>query len=101
MTLAILSMITVVFWVGFEIFRAFTVKTEPLVEAKIISAIDPTLDTATLAKIKTKIFIENSQISEIATTPAPTPIPEPIIVPTTEPAPTEVASPSASVSPTP
>lgn len=102
-TIAMLSMITVVFWVGFEIFRAFTVKPEPPVDAKIILAIDPTLDTATLSKVKNKIFLENSQISDVVLTPAPTTAPEATLAPTIEPIPTatEAATPIASGSATP
>lgn len=86
-TIAILSLITAVFWVGFEIFRAFTVKPEPPVEATIISPINPTLDVATLSSLQDKVFFEESQISEIVVA-TPIPIPEATPIPTVEPTPT-------------
>jgi hypothetical protein len=57
-TLAILTLITVVFWISFGVLRILTAKPSPKVSAEILNPLTPTLDTETLNKIESGIFFE-------------------------------------------
>ncbi len=95
-TIAVLTLITAVFWAGFEVYRIFTQKPTPPVPQTIINPINPTLDQNTLNSLQGRMYLDESQIGQtIATTPAP------VAQPTPPPAPTPNASPSATLSPSP
>jgi len=52
----ILTLITVVFWVLFNIYRSFTTTNSPVdVDEKILMQITPKLDTETIKIMKTRI----------------------------------------------
>ena len=71
-TIGILSLITVVFWVGFEVFRIFTVKPEPPVAPEIINPLDPTLDQNTLSKLQERVYLDDLEIGQtVVATPTP------------------------------
>lgn len=55
-TIGILTLITVIFWVGFEVFRIFTVKPTLPVSDQIINPIDPILDLGSLDRLQGRIF---------------------------------------------
>lgn len=93
-TIAILTAITIVFWVFFSAYRAFTTKPSPSVSENILQPLTPTLDTDALSKIQGRTFLSEQQIGGTiitGTTPSATTTPTP--TPTTIPTPT--ASPSA------
>lgn len=54
-TIAILTVITVIFWTGLEVFRELTVKPEPTVAAEILAPLNPNLDVDSLNKIQKRI----------------------------------------------
>lgn len=98
-TTSILTIITIFFWIGFEVYRAFTTKPTPPVPTEILTAVDPTLDTVTLNKLQDRIHLEDGQISNTTatiTTPVPQPSISPIVI-----TPTPIATNSATVSATP
>ncbi len=102
-TIAILSLITVVFWVGFEVFRIFTRRPEEPVPPEIILALDPTLDQTALSKLQGRVYIEDSTISLPSIAPSATvaPIPEPTVAPSPEAVATTSATPTATASASP
>lgn len=54
--LFILTLITILFWISFSIYRVFTTKPEPQVETKIINPISGNLDSQTLDQIEERIY---------------------------------------------
>lgn len=87
----ILTLITVIMWVSFNIYRSLTSKPSPSVPANISEPLTPSLDTQTISQISSRIYLNESQIPEVAPiietsatpsatpelTPSPTPIPSP------------------------
>lgn len=53
---AIFTLITTMVWVGFDVYRAFTEKPEPSVEAQILAPVDPTFDPALLEKLVNRVY---------------------------------------------
>lgn len=101
-TIGILTLITVVFWVGFEVFRTFTKKPDTPVPQAIINPINPVLDQDALSKVQGRVYLDEGQIGQTVVQ-TETPTPEPTVGPTTTPAESPIASASASplVSPSP
>ena len=67
---AVLTLITILFWLGFEIFRTLTVKPEATVPQPIIKPLDPTLDISTLQSIGQRAFLSDDQIGNTQPTVA-------------------------------
>lgn len=95
-TILVLTLITVLMWVGFSIYQAFSKPAISSVPDSISSTISPILDSNTIKKIESSIFFDESQIATIdkPVSQSPTPTGLPITLPT----PTQIASPSASPS---
>jgi hypothetical protein len=53
----ILTLVTVVTWISFSIYRALTEETSPSVPQNISEPIDPKLDVVTINKIKSGLFL--------------------------------------------
>lgn len=53
--LMILSIITLLFWISFTIYRVFTSKPSPVVPEQISQSLSPILDIDTLNKIENRI----------------------------------------------
>lgn len=85
-TIAILTLITVVFWIGFSVYRSLTIEPPEKVPAEILEPITATLDLETLGKLSARVFFEEYQLPE-------TIIPQPVSTPS--PAETPVATESA------
>lgn len=92
----VLTLITVVMWVSFSIYRAFSIKPTPAVSEEVLKPLSPVLDIETINLVESRIFIDDSQIPEnVVTGPAqpinkPESTPEPQVpvieeVPTSEP----------------
>jgi len=96
-TILILTMITVIAWASFEVYRAFTTKSEVSVPNAVSDPITPTLDQPTIGKIETKIFIDSSQIPDNVVTKSSLIIPS-LTVQTPVPIATSTATPIASPS---
>lgn len=53
--LMILSLITVLFWVMFSIYRVFTTKPTPNVSEEVLKDLDPKLDSLIIREIEKRI----------------------------------------------
>ena len=101
-TIAILTTITVVFWVFFSVYRVFTDVPSYAVPAEILEPVSPTLDASLIDKIESRIFFSEGevvtqiQISSPTATPAETPTASPTATPTSSPTPTATATASPS-----
>jgi len=97
-TIVILTTITIIFWVFFSVYRAFTQEPTPTVPPEIIEPFSPDLDQDTLNKIQSRTFFSEGQLPTITIlTPTPTEVPSEEL----ETTPTPTASPTATLSPTP
>lgn len=101
-TTAVLTLITVIFWAGFEIYRTLTIKPEPPVPQPIIRPLDPTLDIKTLQSIGQRTFLSDDQIgnTQPTVTLAPTATPAVTTTPLATASATPIATSSASPVPT-
>ena len=77
-TIAILTTITVVFWVFFSVYRVFTDEPSYAVPAEILEPVSPTLDASLIDKIESRIFFSEGE----AVTPTSTPEASPAATPT-------------------
>jgi len=93
----ILTLLTSVMWVSFNVYRALTTETPAEVPKEIIEPLTPTLDRETINQIESRIFLDESQIPDVVSVPvtqvigtplpSPTPISTPIASPEAEPIP--------------
>ena len=67
-TSAVLTMVTIFFWVGFEVYRGLTVKPPPPVPVEIIKPLEPTLDTSLLDKLNQRLIVPDSDIDNVKPT---------------------------------
>ncbi len=83
--LGILTLITVLLWIGFSAYRSFTSEPSVKVPDKILEPISPALDTETLYQVGSRLFFLEQQLSEIILSappsPSPTASPEPTQLP--------------------
>jgi hypothetical protein len=104
-TIMVLTLITVVFWVSLSTYRAFTAKPSENVPKEISDPITPTLDQDEIKQIESGIFFDSSQIPDnvviasslptsIQPTRAPSLSPTPIVTPTPQVTPTPIPSPT-------
>jgi len=73
------SVITVVIWIIFDVYRALTVKPAPPVAPNILEPITPSLDVDALDRLQNKIYLEDTEIGDtsiVTPTPEATPIEE-------------------------
>lgn len=97
---AVLTLITLVFWAGFEVYRSLTTKPAPSVPPDIISPLDPSLDTNALSNLTSRLYFSDSDIGNIQIQTSPTPLPT--VVPTATPTASPTATSSGEItSPTP
>lgn len=71
-TLAVLTTITVVFWVFFSLYRVFTDEPSYDVPAEILEPVSPTLESSLIDKIESRIFFREEEVAPTAT-PGPSP----------------------------
>lgn len=97
-TTAILTLITVIFWVAFEVYRTITAKPAPTVPQEIISPLNPTLDGEILNKLSQRINLTETEVGNLRAeepqTPTPIPTPEETEIPVATESGEVVASPS-------
>lgn len=67
-TILILTLVTTLAWISFTIYRAVTIKPDPVVPAEISKPLTPTLDQDTINGLKTKLYFNDNEIPEIAPT---------------------------------
>lgn len=90
--LAILTMITSIVWVSFEVYRAFTKEPAPTLASGALTPLDPTLDASNLNALQQRLYLSDSQLTVV------TPVPSPTIAPTASASPTLSPEPTASTS---
>lgn len=56
-----LTLVTTLLWVGFDIYRAFTQKPPPSVSEEILAPVNPTLDATLLDKLTNRVYFEEGQ----------------------------------------
>lgn len=93
----ILTLITIIMWISFNVYWAVTGKPTPSVTQAISDPIDPTLDTDTINKIESSLYFDSSQIPQNVVTQT---IVSATTIPTIAPGPTAAPIASASASPT-
>lgn len=100
-TTAILTLITIFFWAGFEVYHSLTQKPAPVVAPDIINPIDPTLDTKSLDSLQQRLFFTDDEIgnTQIASSPTPVATLAPVASESASPIPTSSASASPIATP--
>ena len=63
-SIAILTLITCVFWIFFNIYRAFTKVTPLDIPTEIMAEINPNLDTKALDDLENRVYLEENQIPQ-------------------------------------
>ena len=83
-TIAILTLITAVFWVFFSAYRAFTDEPDQNIEDSILAPLNPVLDSQTLSLLNSRIYLKQDEVSLLVSqyesqvpTPEPNKTPEP------------------------
>jgi hypothetical protein len=64
-TIAVITTVTVIFWVFFGLYQILTKKTEVDVPQVLLEEINPTLDTTTLNQIQSRLYFEEGQVEPI------------------------------------
>lgn len=91
-TVAILTTITVVFWVFLSVYRVLTTKPEPNVPPEILAPINPNLDKQTLETLSDRVFFEEGEVT------LPAPLPTATLTPVQQKLPEEIVTPTATPS---
>lgn len=73
--LAIMSLITVGAWIGFEVYHAYTKTTVPRVAKELVKPLDAKIDEAVIEDIKERYQIPEEEL-EIVSQPTESPFPE-------------------------
>ncbi|HEX6976939.1 MAG TPA: hypothetical protein VF185_01085 [Patescibacteria group bacterium] len=94
-TLAIITLITIFFWIAFEVYRTLTIKPSPPVPAEIVAPLNPTLDVAALNKLQQRMYLSDDQIGNNTVTASTLPTPTPVATPVASESATPIASQSA------
>ena len=75
-TLAIMTTITLVFWVFLSVYKILTGQIEPSVSEEILASVSPSLDSEALTNVRESLYFEENQISSIPTSVVETIEPE-------------------------
>jgi len=73
--LAILTALTTLSWVSFEIYQALSQKAPPNIPPQILAPLNPNLDTQSLDLIKSRIQPDESTLPLSSPLATPTPLP--------------------------
>lgn len=90
-TILILTLLTAILWVGLSIYRSVTVKPSTPVPENVSKPINPSLNTAVIQKIESRIYIPDSEVPQINSVTSGT---NPTPLATSTPASTPSASPN-------
>ncbi len=63
--IAILTVITIAFWIAFNVFRTLTIKTPSSVPLEILSPLNPNLDSPALKGLQERIQLTNTEIDSM------------------------------------
>ena len=84
--IAIFSLITILAWIGFGVYRQITKEPEPEVNPEILEPLDPTLNTAILNQLEGRVYLSDPEVEALVgqtivieeeeeiTLPSPTPV---------------------------
>jgi len=80
-TIAVLTVTTTVFWIGFGIYRVFTTKESEPLPSEVTLPLSPTLDQTVLSGLQARLLLTEAEIGETIlttneATPAASPVPE-------------------------
>lgn len=64
-SILILTLVTAFAWLSFSIYRAVTIKPDPVVPKEISEPLSPDLDGETINKLQTKLYFDDSQVPDI------------------------------------
>ncbi len=98
-TVLALTLITVVMWVSFDVYRLFSQPTKPSVPESVSAPLTPTLDLEAINQLEGHTFLNDSEIPDnvvgafAVTEPEKTPIPEPSPLPESAPGETSIPTP--------
>lgn len=96
LTIMILTIITIVFWIFFGVVRIFSKAVEQTVPAAILTPLSPTLDKNVLDSLPSRVYFDDSQIpNTMINVPTPS-----NTVQQVTPTPTEIPTASESALPT-
>ena len=83
--LGILTLVTILLWIGFSAYRSITSEAPVKVPSEILAPISPTLDTETLGEVADRLFFLEQEWAETVhiapPSPSPTASPEPTSLP--------------------
>ena len=97
-TISTLTLITILFWVFFSVYRVFTIKPPDEVPEEILSPIDPALDSNALSNLTKRKYMDESLIPDVSVGNIPTPQ---LIISTPSPTQSPIPLPNESSTPTP
>lgn len=60
-TIGILTLLTTLFWVGFELYRTVNSKPDPDVPASILAGFNSKVDTTLLDKVQQRVYMGDTQ----------------------------------------
>ena len=66
----VLTVLTSLMWISFSVYRALTTKPAPVVPQAVTQPLTPTLDTTTINKVESSLFLDSSQIPQNVVTTA-------------------------------
>ena len=84
-TVAIITTITIIFWIFISVYTILTTKAPVTVPPEILEPIDPSLDIGILDQLEKKGFIEEGEVPINISTPTPTLAPAPTSIPSPTP----------------
>jgi hypothetical protein len=98
--LAILTAITVIFWIFFSVYRVFSNEPTPSVDTSIMEPLSPVFSLETMDQIGQRVYFKEGEIPQtIITSPSPSESASPTATPTSSPL-ESIPTASASASPT-
>ncbi len=100
-SILILTVITVLMWISFSVYRAVTSQPTPSVPKTISEPLTPTLDAQTITQIESRLFLDSAQIPDNVVTQVTTTNIEPLIVSTPLPTPEALVESTPSAEPSP
>lgn len=68
--IAFFTLLTVIAWISFDVYRALTVEPPVEVSEEILKDLDPSLDAGILNQIQNRVYIPDEQIPDINIVPS-------------------------------
>jgi hypothetical protein len=67
--IAFMSLITVIIWITFDVYRALTVEPSPEVSEEVLRGLSPALDVTALNQLQNRVYVSDEQIRDINIVP--------------------------------